>query len=122
MNNNSCYLKYCFQSNIKGIQINTILDKSENLAAEQEYFPIKDIDKSSVDKIQMEMDCDFRRKKQSVACSGYIKLPFPQILRPISKEYKKTESYTCLIQGRKKQVHTCNSEDKNIEHNIYNQS
>lgn len=31
-------------------QINTILDKSENLLAEQEYFSIKDIDESSIDK------------------------------------------------------------------------
>lgn len=31
-------------------QINTILDKSENLLAEQEYISIKDTDKSSIDK------------------------------------------------------------------------
>lgn len=54
MNNNSC-----FQSNNKGIQINTILGKSGNLVAEQEHFPIKNIDKST-DKIQM--DCTSRRK------------------------------------------------------------
>ena len=31
-------------------QINTILDKSENLLAEQKYFSIKDTDESSIDK------------------------------------------------------------------------
>lgn len=62
LNNNSFYLKYCFQSNIKGIQINTILEKSENLVAEQEYFPIKEIDKPPDGKIHMEMDCSSRRK------------------------------------------------------------
>ena len=31
-------------------QINTILDKSENLLAEQKYFYIKDTDESSIDK------------------------------------------------------------------------
>lgn len=31
-------------------QINTILDKSENLLAEKEYISIKDTDKSSIDK------------------------------------------------------------------------
>lgn len=31
-------------------QINTILDKLENLLAEQEYFSIKDMDESSIDK------------------------------------------------------------------------
>lgn len=55
LNNNSCYLKYCFQSNIKGIQINTILGKSGNLTAGQEYFAPKGIEKLSVDKIQMEI-------------------------------------------------------------------
>lgn len=61
LNNNSCYLKYCLQSNIKVFQVNTILDKSENLVAELEHFPIKDTDKS-VDKIQMEVDCHSGRK------------------------------------------------------------
>lgn len=71
LNKNSCYLKYCFQSNIKGIQINTILGKSGNLVAEQKYFDIRDTEKS-VGRIKMEMDCNSRRKKQSAKPSGYF--------------------------------------------------
>lgn len=93
LNNNSCYLKYWFQSNIKGIQINTILDKSGNLVAGQEYFPIQDIDKSSVDIIQMEIDCNSRRNNQ-LPDSSQI-LSFSTNIKANSKGIWKAESHTC---------------------------
>lgn len=71
LNNNSCYLKYCLESNIKVFQVNTILDDSENLVAELEHFPIKDTEKS-VDKIQMEVDCHSGRKKKTISCMLWL--------------------------------------------------
>lgn len=72
LNSNSCYLKY-FQSNLKGIQINTILNKSKKSSCKTRTFPLKDIDKPSIDKIQMKMDSNSRGK----ISSDYRKLPSP---------------------------------------------
>lgn len=108
MNNNSCYLKYCFQSNIKGTQINTILDKSGNLVAEQEHFPTKDI---QINLLLIKFKWNWIKILEEKTISGtpwLYKTTFStNIMVNVKGIYnkkqdnKRQESHTCLIQKTK---------------------